>query len=416
MRVLVIGAGIAGLACARDLHDAGVEVTVLEARDRIGGRTYTNRDFCNIPVEFGGEFVHGDKVATWELIRKLELETIHWCKTDDSFVRMENGDWLTMQEARQRSPDFDITRSWDLPQCDVDEEDESWQSYLQRIGFSEEQLHYVKRSYANAVGDDMRVLSAKACLDELDDNDGESGEGDYRILQGYGRLIEHLATGLEIQLNQVVRHIEWGETVQITANHGAYNADKIVVTLPLGVLQSDTIEFSPALPQEKQDAFSGLRMGPVLKLIYYFDEPILPNDIMAIYSANNPPMWWSPTTGHDTDYQVWTAFATGDWARELLAIGKKNALSQGLETLRKELDNLNILPSKMEMVDWVNDPFACGGYSVALVGGSEARLKLAKPTPPLYWAGEATAPNHRASTVHGAYLTGKRVAKEVLVS
>ena len=111
MEIIVIGAGIAGLAAARDLLHRGYNVTVLEARNRLDGRIYTERTLFDIPVEFGAEFLHGDRIPTWEIVKQLQLRTLHWRKTDDSLVRMSGGSLRTMEDARKHSPAFDITRT-----------------------------------------------------------------------------------------------------------------------------------------------------------------------------------------------------------------------------------------------------------------------------------------------------------------
>ena len=428
MRVIVIGAGVAGLSAAYHLKQAGVDAAVLEARDRIGGRVWTDREFADIPVEFGAELIHGRSPAvnTWEWIEKLGLRTWHWNKLDDSMIRTEAGDWLTMGEARAASAELDATRSWDLGDAPEPRADEDLGGYLRRIGFSEEQLRYVRRSFANAEGERMECLNAAAHL-QLPlyasggprgvDSDGDDDYSDFRILDGYDSYVERLADGLEIRLNCAVHVIEWADGATISAHSGeTFRGDAAVLTLPLGVLQSDRVRFSPPLPRPKREALAGLKMGPVMKLIYLFDEPLLDRSIGAIYARGNPPRWWSPSLGRDGGATVWTGFVSGDYAREMLALGEQGALRKGLETLREELGKPTLACRKARWINWPQDPYALGGYSVCLPGHYDARAKLAKATPPLYWAGEATAPHHLTAMVHGAYFTGQRAAQEIVES
>ncbi len=426
MKVIVIGAGVAGLSAAYHLKGAGIEATVLEARDRIGGRVWTNRDFADIPVEFGAELIHGRSpaVTTWDWVKKLGLTTWHWNKRDDSMIRTEDGDWLTMGEARAASPELDVTRSWDLGDAPEPRDEEDLGSYLRRIGFSDKQLRYVQRSFANAEGERMEWLNAAAHLElPLDasggprgvDSESEDEYSDFRILDGYDSFYERLADGLDIRQGCVVQEIDWMDGVRIRAEAGeTYTAEAAVITLPLGVLQSDRVGFMPPLPALKREALAGLKMGPVMKLVYLFDEPLLAQSIGAIYARGNPPMWWSPSLGRERGATVWTGFVTGDYAREMLALGEDAALRKGLETLREEIGNPALQYAKARWVNWPDDPFALGGYSVCLPGHYEAREKLAQATPPLFWAGEASAPHHLTAMVHGAYFTGQRAAMEIL--
>ncbi len=417
MRVIVIGAGIAGLSAAYHLNKAGIEVVVLEGRDRIGGRVWTSRDFADIPVEFGAELIHGRsaEVNTWEWVRKLGLATWHWNKTADSMIRTEDGAWMTMGQARRMSPELDATRAWDLGDVPEPDNDEDLATYLKRIGFSDQQLHYVQRSFANAEGDSMRYLNAKAHAHLFKDSDGEDDYSDYRILDGYDSYYQKLAEGLDIHLNKVVDRINWREAVSVTTIEGeTFAADAAVLTLPVGVLKADAVLFNPALPRSKRQALNGLQMGPVMKMVYQFDGPILDRSIGAIYAKDNPPMWWSPSLGRVNGDIVWTAFFTGDYAREMLALGEEAALQKGLDTLRREIGQPDLQYLKARWINWPEDEFARGGYSVCLPGHYNAREKLAVPTPPLYWAGEASAPHHLTAMVHGAYFTGQRAASEII--
>lgn len=259
----------------------------------------------------------------------------------------------------------------------------------------------------------MRHLDATATLASI--RDVVDGVEDFRMLDGYGAVVEALGIGLEIRTrSEVVRVDHTGERVVVDTSDGSrFDAAALIVTLPVGVLQAGVVEFDPPLDTAKRAALAGLGMGPVAKLIYRFADRLTPDEIGAVYAAGNPPMWWSPSVGQQTDATVWTALVSGDGAVELLRFGHEDALERGLEALRRELGRPGLRPLAAQVVDWSADEFAYGGYSYVRPGGSGARELLAAATPPLFWAGEATAPEHRAATVHGALLSGERAAQEV---
>lgn len=412
--VIVLGAGVAGLSAAHALVDTDLDVLVLEARDRLGGRVHTDKHFAGFPVELGAEFVHGARVKTWEWIERLGLQTKHWRRTDDSWVRLADGSRLTMSEARGVSPAFDLTRSWDIPDVAA-RPFESFDRYLSRVGFDAEQLDYVRRAYANAAGESLRHLDARSMLDSLKSLEEDGGE-DFRLLDGYGAIIEALGIGLEIVTDTVVsRVVATEDGVEVTARDGRrFEAKGAIVTLPVGVLAAGNVEFDPPLDDLKGEALAGLGMGPVIKIVYRFAERLAPPEIQAVYAAGRAPMWWSPSSGHPTDAVVWTAFVSGDAAVDLLRLGEEAAIDHALDSLRRELGRPGLKPLDALLVDWPNDPFAGGGYSYVRPGHRGVRERLAAPTPPLFWAGEATAPERDAATVHGALLSGERAAQEAL--
>jgi len=418
MKAIVIGAGMAGLSAAFHLRAAGIATTVLEARGRIGGRVWTDRAFAGIPVEFGAELIHGTgpEVSTWHWVEKLGLTAWHWNKQDDSMIRTEEGEWMTMGAARAQSQDLDQTRTWTLdapPPCT----DESLEQYLRRIDFSPAQMRYVQRTFANAEGESMRALNAKAHLQFLADDDDAGASSDYRILDGYDSVLEALAQGADIRLQCPVRVLRWHDGLQAETDDGrVFQGDVAVVTLPLSLLQRGQPRFDPPLPPEKRAALDGLSMGPALKLLYLFEYPLLDPAIGAIYARGNPPMWWSPSLGRGDGPTVWTAFATGDYARELAQMGEQAALQHGLDRLRAESGQARLQWCAARWVNWSADAYAQGGYSACLPGHYHAREQLARATPPLYWAGEASAPHRLAATVHGAAFTGIRAAEEIIAS
>lgn len=327
-----------------------------------------------------------------------------------------------MADARRDHPDFDLTRTWSLTPLPA-LPDESIEAYLRRIGFSEAQLQYARRSWGNAACESLANISARAALEEMGIFDvpglPSEGQGDFRILDGYDRIHVWLAEGLDICLSTPVAAVEWGASpIRVhTANGQAFTADHVLITLPLGVLQARRVRFLPELPAWKRDAVDGLRMGPGLKLVYRFAQPILPESVAAVYSALNPPMWWTPSYGRSLNGrgQVWMAFATGDWARDLLGEGEAQALEKALDTLRTELGQPHLQPETMQIVNWTADEYALGAYSVVPPKGYGLRERLAAPVEDrLFWAGEATAPNPWAATVHGALYSGQRAAAEIV--
>ena len=148
----------------------------------------------------------------------------------------------------------------------------------------------------------------------------------------------------------------------------------MLVTLPLGVLQKGSVRFIPELPAAKQEAIDTLIMGPALKLIYRFDEPVLPTGLAALYSAVNPPMWWSPSFGHDERRNGHDRFhhrATG--RASFTPKAKKPRSNTASRRSRANWGSKLPRPQAAVMVNWIDDPFAFGGYSVAPPGAVRAR-------------------------------------------
>lgn len=225
---------------------------------------------------------------------------------------------------------------------------------------------------------------------------------------------------MDIRLGVVVEALEWGAFgVKATASDGkVYLADQAVITLPLGVLKAKRVRFIPELPLEKLEAIERLGVADAVKLFYHFDHPIFPPGINELYVPGaNPDEWWSSSRGHRVEIEILTSLATGPKARELLRLPPEQALRMGLETLRQALGQPDLAPSKAHLAHWRDDPYALGAYSKAGVGASTARATLAKPVANrLFFAGEHTASNAWAATVHGAYASGRRAAREILAA
>ncbi len=216
----------------------------------------------------------------------------------------------------------------------------------------------------------------------------------------------------------MVDTLEWGSFgVKATTTDGrVYLADQAVITLPLGILKAGRVKFIPELPEDKLNAIEHLGVADAVKLFFHFDQCVLPEGIVELYVPGaNPDEWWSSARGHGVEVEILTSLATGDKARELLAMPEEQALQSALETLRQALGCPELTPGKALLAHWQNDPYALGAYSKASVGASQARRILAQPVGNrLFFAGEHTASNAWAATVHGAYASGRRAAREIV--
>lgn len=329
-------------------------------------------------------------------------------------MRLASGSLRPGEAALAADPAFAQARFLDFPEAPT-LPGEDLESYLRRIGVSEAAIAYLARGWAHAEGEALHGIDAQSAVEQFADT--SNGEGNWRILNGYARLIEHVAQGLDIRLGVEIQCIDWSEPVVrvVAADGTTYSADHVIITLPLGVLQAGRVQFVPALPAAKQDAIDRLTSAPVIKLVYRFAEPVLPAGVFALIVPDNPCVWWSPSVAQPTDDVVLTAFVTGDRAREMLALGETAALEKGVEALRAELNLPTLRPLAARMVNWVEDPYTLMGYSITPPGAISAHAALAEPIANrLFWAGEATAGHLWKATVHGAYASGCRAAAEAL--
>lgn len=417
-KVLVIGAGIAGLAAARELQGQGFQVTVLEGRDRIGGRIHTSRTL-GFPVDLGASWIHGitdNPIAT--LARKWQLPIV---RTDFDNIILYNSQGNPIRDFETRYAVYEQIRDRAASIAENSEEDLSIAEALQQVlatqTLTPQQAQLIEwgfnSEFVTEFGADLESLSSWY-IDETEDLDG----GDYLFPQGYDQIITGLANNLEIQLQQKVTEIRYsGSGVSVTTERGSFTADAAIVTLPLGVLKSGTIKFYPELPRNKQEAINRLSMGVLNKVVLKFSEQFWPQEYHALgyLHENNPDF---------SDFLNWSfysqepaliAFVGGSFARQIEQFSEEEIRERVLRVLGRSYGDRIPEPESMMVTRWSQDPFAFGSYSYIAVGGESGdRDILAEPLGDrLFFAGEATSRNY-PSTVHGAYLSGIREAKRLL--
>jgi monoamine oxidase len=421
--VVILGAGMAGLTAARILANVGpgLKVLVLEARDRVGGRMYTSRDVSTHGVELGAQMIHGSKAESWELIREFGMQT----RSLDARGETDSYHFIPGQKPyKPNQDDLDaLYRKVMVSHARYDGPDMSYQAYLESMSFNETQREVLGAEALSWSGEPGRV-SARAVI-----NDGaawdEYHDEDFQIIGGHSKLAEKMAADLDgkIQLSCEVAGIYWREGLaglSYTYNLASQTvtAKRLIITLPVGVLQSQQIEVIPAFPDWKQQAIDSLEMGQVVVAAMLFDEPFWSDQAPGPISWSTPDgrmdFWVAHQPGDGA--AAMTGFFAGSAAQRLSALGGQDGMQQVLRWL-EGITGKTGLQEKLRWhsyQDWVSDPYSLGSYSFTRPGGHGAQEMLARPVEKtLYFAGEATASAPHYQTVHGAYISGKRAAQEV---
>lgn len=419
-KVLVIGAGIAGLAAARELQEQGFQVTVLEGRDRIGGRIHTSRTL-GFPVDLGASWIHGitdNPIAT--LAREWQIPIVP-TDFDNIILYNSQGKPISDRDFELGYAVYEQIRDRAASLAENSKQDRSIAEVLQQVlatqTLTPQQAQLIEWGFNSELvtefGADLESLSSWY-VDEAEDLDG----GDYLFPQGYDQIITGLANNLDIQLQQNVTEIRYsGSGVSVTTERESFTADVAIVTLPLGVLKSGIIKFYPELPKNKQEAINRLSMGVLNKVVLKFPEQFWHQDYHALgyLHKNNPDFSEFLNGSFYSQEPALIAFIGGSFARQIEQLSEGEIRERVLRVLRRSYGDRIPEPESMMVTRWSQDPFALGSYSYIAVGGESGdRDILAEPIGDrLFFAGEATSRDYPA-TVHGAYLSGIREAKRLI--
>ena len=403
---IVIGAGSAGLAAAHELDKRGKSYVLLEAKNRAGGRLFTDLSLGE-PYDAGAFY-------------------IHWA---------EKNPWLNIAKAAGANPlyyedvDRGDRRGWDRGHPPAPEgSGAAWAKAQEKFeGPNVPDISFIDYAMQlDPLSRDRALVTARLAL-------GEEGERvsakdyarlwsgyDYLVPGGFGTAARYHARGLNLRLGTPVTEIDWsGRGVTVTTPRGVVTARKLIVTVSAGVLKAGGIRFRPQLPAINRDGLNGLGMGASTRAAMKFDGErfgLKPNSSLRVRYSERALLSFGCFA---FDRNIVTCYFGGDHARGIIGMGEKDAL----QYLLSQFASLVGVNAKKAYVDgrlngWWADPFTRGGYSHARAGHADARFKLATPVAErIYFAGEAVGCSHEggdggcAITAGGAYLSGLKAAE-----
>jgi monoamine oxidase len=398
---IVIGAGAAGVAAARQLRRAELSVLVVEARDRIGGRAWTLQE-GGLPLDLGCGWLHSADENEWAAVAAdlgLALD-----KTPPPWGRTAHQ--LNFSAADQR----DFHAAWDrfdarIAEAARDPIDRPASTCIE------------PGSRWNALLDALSTYINGVELDRLSVHDFSRYHHtgvNWRVERGYGALIEASAAGLDVATDCPATLIDHsGARVRVTTTRGTLVARAAIVTVPPTLIASEALRFDPPLPH-KLEAAAALPLGLDDKVFLRVDDahdlPVQTRLFGAIDRTATGSYHLRPFGAPLVE-----GYFGGALARELEREGEDAFGRFAIDQLAGLLGNdvrrrLHLIGASA----WGRDPWARGSYSYAQVGCSDLRPVLAAPVDDrLFFAGEACS-IHDFSTAHGAYRTGARAAEQVV--
>jgi len=399
--IVVVGAGAAGIAAAQALRAVGRKPIVLEARGRIGGRAFTDASL-GPGYDAGAMFIHWAERNPWvQLARELGVDTTTepW---GGGFKVFADGRPMADADRRRRRDAFN----------QIDQR-------LETVDLGARDM-----SVAELLGDlgpDSAPIAASGLLLSIGEESSRISARDYQRLwagddlivpSGYGNLVTRSAAGLDIRLSQTVEAIRWeGPGVTVSTRSGDIRANACILTVPVGVLKSGAIRFTPELPAATRDALAGLHMGALTKIALKVEGDrfgLTPG--ASLLEAGAPERMMNFDMFPDSK-DIVIGYCGGDYARKLSEAGPEEARAHVVDILAKMVGaDFRKTVRAVSFPAWWTDPFARGSYSVCDPGHEKAREALARPIGGrLLIAGEATA-GGGAMTVGGATLAGRAAA------
>ncbi len=422
--VVVIGAGIAGVAAARAISDAGYRVHIIEARDRVGGRIWSWSDW-GAPIELGANWIHtadGNPIA--KLAKKAGVATQSDPEEGEEVMIDLVAGGRRLSEAEVESWYDRIEQILDDVYDDAGDADDTqsvWDAIAAHPRYQKldaEQRRFVDAVIVQVINDEYAAPATALSWKYFNHGEEAYDGDDLFVVGGYDRIPAMLADGLPIALNTVVDRVQWSaDGVTVWAGAQSWQASAVIVTVPLGVLQAGDVQFEPPLGDAYTWSINALAMGTLDRCVLQFDSVFWDEELTTISVIGEDSQRWYQfiPLNNALGIPALAGFNAGAAADDLETYSDEELIAEMVAVLQSAFATEEFAVVDAKIVRWKADPYARGSYSYVPVGGDfTARQVLSEPLHDvIFFAGEAWTTTDPA-TVHGAYQSGLASAEACL--
>ena len=417
-RIIILGAGLAGLTAAYRLKQSGRSVLVLEARHRLGGRVDTRKTPDGLTYEMGGEWIGIKDTYMRKLCDEFNLPLV---SHQLSMRFLHNGTYFDqgwepgtklkslIEGMVARFPELTPEEVHRLQHTD-------WWQFLMRNKIPVEEIDLLDLIRSTDFGEDMRFVPTYDVLyDYTVGGEGDTATAD-RIDGGNSRLAEALANAIgkeHIKLGVEITEVrQTGDSVIVaTASGASIEGSRVIAAIP--TLAVSKIAWTPALPPEQADAFSEITYCRIAKTAVEFSERFWNDDAYGLVSDHLPQQIYHATQGQPGKAGILLSYAVGDRSYLLSRMSAKERMTAVCDTLSVPFGNVLRLAESSTTYYWGDDPYTGGAYPIFRDDErTTVKTLLAIPHGRVHFAGEHTA--KRYAFMEGAVESGERVTEEVI--